>query len=178
MDLDYSELNDDWINNFDKNDNLYKDFYKDNLYYINIDFIYINRNNEIEKIKQESVLLSVQNYITRDELIGLLKRNSIDNNIKYSLMSLLKYNITLDPDDIKNFLLSNDTSFYNDKFLINNKDIDTIIFEKTINMFQDLNSLFIIFYEKIKENKSTNINTGTKRAYMKQNTNRKTLKNH
>ena len=38
MDLDYSELNDDWINNFDKNDNLYKDFYKDNLYYINIDF--------------------------------------------------------------------------------------------------------------------------------------------
>ena len=94
MDFDYSELNDDWINNFDKNDNLYKDFYKDNLYYINIDFIYINRNNEIEKIKQESVLLSVQNYITRDELIGLLKRNSIDNNIKYSLMSLLKYNIT------------------------------------------------------------------------------------
>ena len=33
----------------------------------------INRNNEIEKIKQESVLLSIQNYITRDELIGILK---------------------------------------------------------------------------------------------------------
>jgi hypothetical protein len=173
MDFDYSELNDDWINNFDKNDNLYKDFYKDNLYYINIDFIYINRNNEIEKIKQESVLLSVQNYITRDELIGILKRNSIDNNIKYSLMTILKYNITLDPDDIKNFLLSDDTTDYNDKFLIINKNIDTIIFEKTIHMFQDLNSLFIIFYE----NKSSNINTGTKKAHMK-NANRKTLKNH
>jgi len=178
MDFEYSELNDDWINNFDKNDNLYKDFYKDNLYYINIDFIYINRNNEIEKIKQESVLLSVQNYITRDELIGILKRNSIDNNIKYSLMSILKYNITLEPDDVKNFLLSDDTTFYNDKFLIVNRDIDKIIFEKTINMFQDLNSLFIIFYENTKKNKASNINTGTKRAYMKQNANRKTLKNH
>lgn len=178
MDFDYSELNDDWINNFDKNDNLYKDFYKDNLYYINIDFIYINRNNEIEKIKQESVLLSVQNYITRDELIGILKKNSIDNNIKYSLMSILKYNITLEPDDIKNFLLTDNTTFYNDKFLIINRDIDTIVFEKTINMFQDLNSLFIIFYENTKENKSANMNSSTKKAYIKKMANRKTLKNH
>ena len=34
------ELNDDWINNFEENDKLYKDFYKDNLCYVNIDFIY------------------------------------------------------------------------------------------------------------------------------------------
>ena len=36
------ELNDDWINNFEENDKLYKDFYKDNLCYVNIDLIYIN----------------------------------------------------------------------------------------------------------------------------------------
>lgn len=176
MDFEYSELNDDWINTFDKTDNLYKDFYKDNLYYINIDFIYINRNNEIEKIKQESILLSVQNYITRDELIGILKRNSIDNNIKYSLMSILKYNITLEPDEIKNFLLSDNTTCYNEKFLIINKNIDTIKFEKTINMFQDLNNLFIIFYENTKENKISNGNTSTKKMYIKKNANRKTIK--
>jgi hypothetical protein len=176
MDFDYSELNDDWINNFDKTDNLYKDFYKDNLYYINIDFIYINRKNEIEKIKQESILLSVQNYITRDELIGILKRNTIDNNIKYSLMSILKYNITLDPDEIKNFLLSDDTSCYNDKFLFINKHIDTIKFEKTINMFQDLNNLFIIFYENPKENKTSTANTTTKKVYITKNAHRKTIR--
>ena len=174
MDFDYSELNNDWINKFDKTDNLYKDFYKDNLYYINIDFIYINKKNEIEKIKQESILLSVQNYITRDELIGILKRNTFDNNIKYSLMSILKYNITLDPDEIKNFLLSDDTTDYNDKFLIINKHIDTIKFEKTINMFQDLNNLFIIFYENPKENKTSNVNTTTKKVYIKKNANRRT----
>jgi len=63
------ELNDDWIINFEENDKLYKDFYKDNIDYINIDFIYINDDNEIEKIKQESFFLSQQNSITRDELI-------------------------------------------------------------------------------------------------------------
>ena len=34
-------LNDDWITNFENTDNLYKDFYKDNLFYTNIHFIYI-----------------------------------------------------------------------------------------------------------------------------------------
>ena len=47
------ELNDDWINNFEENDKLYKDFYKDNLCYVNIDFIYINKN--ILKILKESI---------------------------------------------------------------------------------------------------------------------------
>ena len=177
MDFEDIELNDDWINNFDKTDNLYKDFYKDNLYYINIDFIYINKKNEIEKIKQESLLLTEQNYITRDELIGILKRNSIENSIKYSLMSILKYNITLEPDDIKNFLLSDNTSYYNDKFLIINNQIDTIKFEKTINMFQDLNNLFIIFYENTKENKISNSST-TKKAYITKRIHKKTIKNH
>ena len=52
------ELNDDWINNFEKTDKLYQDFYKDDLYYVNLKFLYINRNNELEKINSESFLLS------------------------------------------------------------------------------------------------------------------------
>ena len=36
------ELNDDWIQKFEKTDNLYQDFYKDNLYYTNIHYIYVN----------------------------------------------------------------------------------------------------------------------------------------
>ena len=170
------ELNDDWINNFEENDKLYKDFYKDNLCYVNIDFIYINKNNEIEKIKQEPFLMSEQNSITRDELIGLLKRNSIDNDKRYSLLSILKYNITLDSDDIKNFLSASDLSPYNELFLSINKQIDTIFFEKTINMFQDLNNLYFIFYEKNNDVKKCDVNSVTKRIYLGIITNKKTIK--
>ena len=130
-----NKLNDDWINTFEKNDQLYQDFYKDDLYYINIDFIYINKNNDIEKIKQESFLMSTKNSIMRDELIGLLKKNSIDN---------------------------------------------TIVFEKTISMFHDLNNLFFIFFEKNKESNENNTNTFTKkiktRPTSKQNTIKKLYK--
>ena len=162
----HNELNDDWIINFEETDKLYKDFYKDNLDYVNIDFIYINDEDEIEKIKQESFLLSHQNSITRDELIGLLKRNSIDNDKRYSLLSILKYNITLEADDIKNFLLTPDLSLYNERFLTINKHIDTIFFEKTITMFQDLNNVYFIFYEKTKNNKNSDLNSITKKIYL------------
>ena len=170
------ELNDDWIYNFEEKDKLYKDFYKDNLCYVNIDFIYINKNNEIEKIKQEPFLMSEQNSITRDELIGLLKRNSIDNDKRYSLLSILKYNITLDSDDIKNFLTASDLSHYNELFLTINKHIDTIFFEKTINKFQDLNNLYFIFYEKNDDAKKRDLNNATKRIYLGILTNKKTIK--
>ena len=39
-----NNLDDEWINNFDKIDNLYKDFYKDDIYYIHLRILYINRN--------------------------------------------------------------------------------------------------------------------------------------
>ena len=171
------KLNDDWISKFEKNDKLYQDFYKDNVYYTNIDFIYINKENEIEKIKQESFLMSVENCITRDELIGLLKRNSIDNNKRYSIMSILKYNINLEDDDIKNFLLSTNSSDYNQHFLTVNKHIDIIKFEKTINMFQDLNNIYFIFYEKSKPlEHSGNSNVITKKVYLTPSYKKKTIK--
>lgn len=46
-------LDDDWICNFEKNDKLYKDFYKDDVYFINLHIVYVNKNYEIEKLKQE-----------------------------------------------------------------------------------------------------------------------------
>jgi hypothetical protein len=159
-----SNLNDEWINIFEKNDSLYQDFYKDNLYYANIHFIYINKNNEIETISNGNCLMSKPNYITIEEFIKILKTNIFKNNIKYSLMSVLKYNVTLDVEEINHFLNSdnNDMNYYNKKFLSSIKNIDNICFDKTINMFQDLNSLFILFYEK----SSSTINNITKKIYL------------
>jgi len=82
------------------------------------------------------------------------------------LLSILKYNITLDADDIKNFLLTPDLSSYNEKFLTVNKHIDSIFFEKTITMFQDLNNVYFIFYEKPKDGINRDLNSITKKIYL------------
>lgn len=176
MNFDYNELNDDWINNFENTDKLYQDFYKDDLYYTNLKIIYINRSNEIEKIKQESFLMSKPNYISREEILQILKRFINNEDRQYSLLSILKYNITLDAEEVKNFVLySNEERNY----LKVIKNIDAIPLEKTISMLHDLNDIILIFYEKSNELKKVNPNTSTKRIHLRSltsNNNKKTIK--
>ncbi len=173
MEQEYYNLDDEWINCFEKTDKLYQDFYKDDLYYINLRSLYINRDNEIDKLKQESLLLSSPNYISNEEMLEILKRNSIDNDKRYSLLSILKYNICLEPDEIKNYLTNND----NKDYLSVMKNIDSITFEKSINMFHDLNDLILIFYEKTIDAKKKDSNNLTKKIFLRTlNTNKKTIK--
>ena len=171
--MDYIELNDDWISNFEKIDKLYQDFYRDDLYYINLKFVYVNRDNKIEKIKKESFLMSIPNLVTREEMLQILKKSSQENGIHYSLLSILRYNNTLEVDEIKNFMMYPDEDR---NFLTIIKNIDAISFEKTISMFHDLNDLILIFYEKSHELKKINPNICTKKIYIRSNTNKKTIK--
>ena len=146
-------------------DQLYKDFYKDDIYYTNLNIIYLNAANEIEKIKQESFLLSQCNRITTEEMIKILKENMIDHSKKYSLLSILKYNITLDPENIKSYI-SNDFSINSGDFLTSINHIMPITFEKSISMFHDLTDLIIIFYDH--SDKSTTHNV-TKKIVLRSN---------
>jgi hypothetical protein len=160
---EHNKLNDDWIKKFDEVDDLYKDFYKDDIYYVDFKIVYVNRENEIEKIKQTPFLMSTPNCINREEIIEILKKSAMEDNRKYSLLSILRYNILLEPDQIKYYLLDSiETNYLN---VI--KNIDTIYFDKTINMLQDINDVILIFYEKSDELKKINPNTCTKRIYIK-----------
>lgn len=175
MELQDNKLNDDWISNFEKTDKLYQDFYKDDLYYTNLQIIYVNRLNEIEKMRQETFLMTKPNYISREEILEILKKNSNDNGRRYTLLTILKYNVNLDADDISRFLKT-DTNDINDIFLTVVKNIDAISFEKTINMLQDLNDIILIFYEKSTELKKPNPNTITKKIYFTNINHKKTIR--
>jgi len=173
MEFQYNNLDDEWINKFEETDKLYQDFYKDDVYYINLRVIYINRVNEIDKIKYESLLMKEPNKISHEEIIEILKKNTVDNERRYSLLSILRYNINLEPDEINNYLLNGE----NKEYLSIIKNIDTVTYEKTINMFQDLNDLILIFYEKSKELKKPDANNSTKKIYLRSlNTNKKTIR--
>lgn len=167
------ELNDEWIKNFEDTDKLYQEFYKDDLWYVNLKFLYVNRENEIELIKTETFLMTKPNYISREEILQILKRYSVVNDRGYSLLSILKYNITLEPENIKQFLYSNECDF---KFLNIVKNIDAITFERTINMFQGLNDLVFVFYEKSNQLKTLNPNTMTKKINIGQYKCKKTIR--
>jgi hypothetical protein len=159
-------LNDDWVVNFEKKDKFYRDFYKDDIYYSNIHTIYINRDQEIIQIKEESFLLSTPNIITREEMIGILKHKSVNDIKQYKLLSILKYNITLDPEDVSKYVNCNEDDLLAYDYLEDVKHIDEIRFAKSITMFQDLTDLYFIFYEKSNELVKKGNANSTKKIHM------------
>jgi len=149
VDLDLS-----WINEFEKIDNEYKIYYIEELSFIRIHSIYVNIKNEIEKVREEKFFLRNPGILKKEELLSIIKHNSFSNQVNYSLLSILKFNINLEPIHLKTFLRNKNPSI-GEKFLQSIKNLDTIKFEKSITMFHDINEILIIFHQKI--NKPVNI---------------------
>jgi hypothetical protein len=145
-----------WIDNFEKIDSSYNMFYLDDVIYIKVTCIYINKKNEINKIQQENRLLNIPNCLSREEFISIFKKYSKKT---YSIFSILKYNFDVDPTDINSFL-KNKTD--NSKFINKINHLNDITWNKTISMFQDINELFLFFREK----NNTSNNT-TKKIYIR-----------
>jgi hypothetical protein len=161
----------DWINEFEKVDKDYASFYLEDLNYVKVTIVYVNNNNELEKIKEEKLFLQKSNNISREEIIGILKRNNTKDEKTFTIMTMLKYNFDLEPTDVRNFLL-NSNNCESDDYLSVVKDVDEIVWNRTISMFQDLNNLIIIFYEneKIKMHQQQKSENGkTKRIYLSSN---------
>lgn len=169
---DINDLDDSWIKQFDIEDNLYKNYYKEDINFIKLNFIYINNENSIEKIKEENFLLSVKNCLSREDIITIIKKNNIINEIHYRLLYILKYNINIDPIHLKNYLKNKDNLHYN--FFTSVKNIDSIYFQPTITLFHDINNLIFVFYEKIFSSSSSH--SVTKKIYL-QKKNNKSLRN-
>lgn len=141
---------DNWEEEFEIEDEPYKDFYKETQDNINIYFIYINSENEIIRTKKEKFILD-ENKITKSLLIEILKKNMIVKNKKYKPISLIKYNVLLEPDEVQEYIYNFD-SF---DFMFIETMIDKIEWAETITLFQNINSLHILFYEKKKTNAKT-----------------------
>lgn len=174
-DLDLS-----WVNEFEKIDNEYKIYYTEELSFIRIHSIYVNNSNEIEKIREEKFLLKTPGILQKEELLSIIKHNSFSNNLKYSLLSILKFNINIEPIHLKTFLRNKNPTI-GAPFLQSIKNLDSIKFEKSITMFHDINEVLIIFQEKInKQTLSSNevkyVNNRTKKVFINSNPKKKTKK--
>ena len=160
------ELDTSWIEHQEKEESKYDGFYKESLTSLNTYCIYVNKDNNIEHIKKDRMILSENNIIPKEELLFQIKSNTNYSNIKYGLKTVLVYNIDFEPENIEHFM-ENPESF---KFLKMITMIKDTKLNDTIATFHDLNSLYLIFYER----KPTTKHTTTKRIHLKNTPNRHT----
>jgi hypothetical protein len=154
----FIDLDTSWITDFDAIDNEYKSYYSESLEFINMNCIYLNAANEIINVHEEKVIFLNKGLLSREEVLGLIKRNSIINidnkkeKDKYSLLSILVFNINIAPENLKSFFkLNKEKGKEKDigsQYLHSIKNIDAIVFDKSISLFHDINNLYLVFYKK------------------------------
>jgi hypothetical protein len=149
--LDFCEdFDNSWIKEFELSEMEYSSFYKEKIESIKINYIYVDENNQIDYINQENIFIE-DGKLDKDKIIDIIRINKIRGKTNYKLISILKYNITLEPDHIKKYIYDDD---FNDDFLSKVDVLQDIFFKDTINLFHDLNCLYFIFCDKkLRENK-------------------------
>ena len=87
------DIQESWLKNFKQ-----QNYIKNNEETININFfyIYVNRQNTLEIIRQGPTYILQSNTFDKKDLIQNIKENSYVNKKKYKLLSIMKYNIDVD----------------------------------------------------------------------------------
>jgi hypothetical protein len=152
-----------YIKEFEDLEKEYNNFYNEDIKQIKIIYLYINNDNEVYSIKSENEKIE-NSCLTSERILYLIKNNQTNLLTKHKLVSLLKFNIDLEHTELKNFILNESTNNY----LISLKIIDTIQFNNSIDIFNDLNSVIFIFTNKIEHKNNTtkriNIRTNTSKT--------------
>tara|TARA_B100001121_G_C18607902_1_gene582854 strand:+ start:593 stop:1126 length:534 start_codon:yes stop_codon:yes gene_type:complete len=161
-----SDLDDSWLEDLEKEEEEYDIFYKDITDVVNVNYIYINEKNKIYHIKKENIDLE-DNILNKEHLIYLLKKNKEFNKSPHKIISILQYNINIKPQDI-NVFMKDPTKF---NFLSISDNINDIKWDDTINLFKDINTLYIIYYKPPYKPKKN-----TRKIYIKQKLKRKKTK--
>ena len=146
-----------WLDRFEQQDQTYRYFYAEPVYFVHLRYIYVNLDNAVEKVHREYFTPADKNRLSREEMLGILKKCSHTSSKEYRLLSLLQYNITLDPRHVDAFLANKVSS----TFWRVIKHFDAVSFQSTIESFNDLNELIFVLYEKAPEDQKSGSNHTT-----------------
>ena len=169
------ELEVEWIDDFEEEEKIYEQFYPNTVKSIKIFSMYVNKECNLDKVKESTYELENDNILKKIELVKIIRERKNDDGVNYKLISLIKHNVDLKPEEIKSYILNKKDYLFIDKL----RELKDINFYDTIGMFEDLNSIFLIYYEfneKLKHNKTKRIyfNHGNHSSHRK--TKRKRLK--
>ena len=74
-DIDTTEIDTAWIQDFKKLETEYNDFYKEIPTTANICNLYINKNNNLVSVTHDTIILNKYGRINKDQIIYIVKKN-------------------------------------------------------------------------------------------------------
>ena len=95
-----------FIDELEKEDSEFYEFYNEKVDNIKLYYIYINKQNKIIFIKRDDKIIE-NSKLPRYDLLLMIKKKIKYNNIKFIPLSILKYNIDIDATEINDYLENN-----------------------------------------------------------------------
>ncbi|MAP67487.1 MAG: hypothetical protein CMF80_07305 [Candidatus Marinimicrobia bacterium] len=140
-------IEESWLKNFKYHDK------KKNppIFEVKLFFLYVNSKNELEYLKEGSTYILQSKIFDKKDIIKNIKENQYIHKKKYKLISLLKFNIDINIENLEDFLL--DTHDKNYMTALNN--LEDITFTNNSTLFNELNNIFFVFLEDNYKNNTT-----------------------
>jgi hypothetical protein len=151
MDNEVISINsDDIVENLDKileQSSVFKT--NSNIDGVNCYIFYLN-NNELQNYKKYEIE-TTENKLSKKELLNVVLSNIKQQNKKYDLVGIYKFEINLEHENIKNFC--KDQKQFD--FITSYKSIQDIYFKPCIEMFNDNNAILLFFSTKTSQQNET-----------------------
>jgi len=151
-DLDLS-----WLDTHERLNDIEQNYFKESKHTIQINYVYININNYIDKIvsKDQELEYFDEDYMLfpKEQILKNIQHNKTIGDTKYQLLDILTYIVDIEPKNIKrllnpdddpSFFVSLGASFFNIIPLV----VDIKI-PKSIFIFHKINSIHFIFQEMV-----------------------------
>jgi len=147
------------IEDFKNKEKKYDKFYRKDVTFINICFVYINLQNEIVHVKKEKKYIR-DNLFSQYDFLKMLKNNNQLFENSFYFDKCIQYNFSLQPENIQQYFKQSEKF---DFLHIYNYSQD-VFFEKTIQFFDHLNSMYFLFKEE-KKSSDKNSKNKTRKVY-------------
>jgi len=167
-------LDDESVKEYQRLEKYYDNFYKTKTNSITLFFIYVDKN-EVESLHEKNFIFNEESKICSDELVFIIKNHEILHNKKYKLTHLLRYNFTMEPDEI----LKMKQDYTGEYLDIIKSYLSDIYFSDTVDILQDINALFFVFTRDtfiLDDNRLRKKNKKTNRVRFRDDLHKKTKK--
>jgi hypothetical protein len=146
------DLDTSWIQEHERLSSVNENYQRETMESIPVYFVYINRNQYIEKIISDKIPLVLHedkshSYITKEALLQIIQSRKIKTAFsKYKLMDVLSYLVDLEPEHIQSFskseMIDHPTPYFKIASIM-----DDIRIQPSIFIFHGLNAIYFLFEE-------------------------------
>jgi hypothetical protein len=147
------DLDTSWIQEHDRLSTINENYLREPMDSISVYYVYINRNQYIEKIISDKLPLSLSedkthSYLSKETLLQIIQSRKIKTSFsKYKLTDVVSYLVDLEPENIQSFSNTDNLEQTTPSFFKIRSFMDDIQFNNSIFIFHGVNSIYFLFEE-------------------------------